>query len=506
MDMANTVLDSLKRYANKAITDNGAPAMKSTLDAVYDLFAFGGAYRSKTDMDCQLLFKKAYNEDPVLAIKCLFYLRDILQGQGERRFFRTCYQWLAKNDKEMALRNLQYIAEYGRYDDLIYATIDTPIEAAAMDMVASQLRLDMDCRTPSLLAKWVPSCNASAKTTIATGNKIRKHMGLTHKEYRKMLSELRTRINIVEKLMSENRWDEIEFDKLPSLAGLKYKNAFARRDIIKKKYETFAKDVDTTVNAKALFPYEVVRQITSKLDYRETFTGDDVERAMINKYWENIPDFLNGSDENIMCVVDTSGSMTWQGVGAVKPIDVAVSLGIYAAQRNKGAFANHYISFSREPRFVECEGVDFVDMVERIVATDLCENTDLDKVFDLLLDTVKNGAKQTDLPSRLVVISDMQIDEATRGGWYDHGNEWNQDNSRRNMEIIREKWAEAGVKMPKLYYWNVNAKNPVILDSGDDVSFVSGCSPILFEGICRGVTGKALCLEKLNSARYEPIH
>ena len=506
--MANTVFDSLKRITNVTTTDNGAVAKKSTLDAVYDMFAFGGAYRNHTDADCQLLFKKAYQEDPTLAIKCLFYLRDILQGQGERRFFRTCYQWLAKNDAEMAIRNLIHIAEFGRYDDLIYATINTPIEDVAFDMVAAQLKLDRDCKTPSLLAKWVPSCNASAKTTIATGNKLRKHMGLTHKEYRKMLSELRTKINIVEKLMSENRWDEIEFDKLPSIAGLKYRNAFARRDVIKKKYETFAKDTETKVNAKAMFPYEVVRTAINKLGWSSTFIGDDTERAMINKYWENIPDFLNGSDENIMCVVDTSGSMTCGGYSA-KPIDVAISLGLYAAQRNTGAFANHYISFSSRPQFIECEGIDFCDTVARIYRTNLCENTNLDAVFDLLFNAVtKQGANKTDLPSRLVVISDMQIDEGAKPGWGDDCwfPAWTEDNAAMNMENIRKKWAAAGLELPKLYYWNVNAQNPVIIDSGDDVTFVSGCSPVLFEGVCKGITGKALCLEKLNSDRYKEIY
>lgn len=503
--MTNTVFDSLKRITNKTSTENGATAYKSTLDAVYDMFAFGGAYRSKTDMDCQLLFKKAYNEDPVLAIKCLFYLRDILQGQGERRFFRTCYQWLAKNDKEMALRNLQHIAEYGRYDDLIYATIDTPIEAAAMDMVASQLRLDMDCRTPSLLAKWVPSCNASAKTTIATGNKIRKHMGMTQKEYRRMLSELRTKINIVEKLMSENRWDEIEFDKLPSLAGLKYKNAFARRDIIAKKYETFAKDKTTKVNAKAMYPYEIVREAIKHIDWSGDLNIDETERAMINKYWENIPDYLAGSDENVLCVVDTSGSMTCCSEG-IRPIDVAISLGLYMAQHNTGAFANHYISFSSEPQFIPCEGVDFCDMVARIYKTNLCENTDLDAVFDLLKAAVTTkGVKKRDLPSRIVVISDMQIDWMAKRCWGSRDS-WTQETAETNMERIRQEWAAVGLTLPKLYYWNVYAENPTILDSGDSVSFVSGCSPVLFEGICKGVTGKALCLKKLNSDRYKDIY
>ena len=503
--MANTVFDSLKRITNVTKTDNGAVAKKSTLDAVYDMFAFGGAYRRKTDDDCKLLFKKAYQEDPTLALKCLFYLRDILGGQGERRFFRVCYQWLANYDKDAAIRNLVHIAEFGRYDDLIYSTINTPIEDVAFDMVAAQLKLDRDCRTPSLLAKWVPSCNASAKTTIATGNKLRKHMRLTHKEYRKMLSELRTKINIVEKLMSENRWDEIEFDKLPSLAGLKYRNAFARRDIIAKKYETFAKDTTTKVNAKAMYPYEVVREAIKHIGWRGELNIDSTERAMINKYWENIPDYLGDSDENVLCVVDTSGSMTCSG-GNARPIDVAISLGLYMAQHNTGAFANHYISFSRKPQLIECEGVDFCDMAARIYSTNLCENTDLDAVFNLLLATIKEGAaKPADLPSRIVVISDMQIDSMT-GDYWSNEEPWTEENTATNMEVIRQKWAAEGLELPKLYYWNVNATNPVILDSGDNVSFVSGCSPTLFEGICKGVTGKALCLEKLNSDRYKEIY
>lgn len=503
--MANTVFDSLKRITNKTLTDNGAVARKSTLDAVYDMFAFGGAYRRKTDDDCKLLFKKAYQEDPTLALKCLFYLRDILGGQGERRFFRVCFQWLANNDREAAIRNLIHIAEFGRYDDLIYSTLNTPIEDVAFDMVATQLKLDMDCKTPSLLAKWVPSCNASAKTTIATGNKLRQHMGLTHKEYRKMLSGLRTKINIVEKLMSENRWDEIEFDKLPSLAGLKYRNAFARRDIIAKKYETFAKDTTTKVNAKAMYPYEVVKEAIKHTGWRGELNIDSTERAMINKYWENIPDYLGGSDENVLCVVDTSGSMTCS-CGGARPIDVAISLGLYMAQHNTGAFANHYISFSSEPQLIPCEGVDFCDMVARIYKTNLCENTDLDAVFDLLKAAVTaKGVKKEDLPSRIVVISDMQIDCGT-GSYWGGRDPWSEKTAATNMERIRQEWAAIGLTLPKLYYWNVNAENPVILDSGDSVSFVSGCSPTLFEGICRGVTGKELCLEKLNSDRYKDIH
>ena len=502
------LLDSLKRETNIAITENGATAHKSTLRKVYDMFAFGGAYRTHNDGDCILLFKNALEEDESLALKCLFYLRDCRGGQGERRFFRVCYKWLCTYQTEIAKRNLEYVSEYGRWDDLIYTTIGTPLERDMLEMLKKQLLLDMDSKTPSLLGKWVPSINASSRTTIKTAHIIRKFLGMTNKEYRKMLAMLRTKINIVEKLMSENRWDEIEFDKLPSKAGLKYKNAFAARDVLAKKYAEFAKS-DAKVNAATLYPYEVVKQALDNfgLWYPLDISEEEREtrRNMINKYWENIPDFLKGSDENIMCVVDTSGSMTCAGYGT-RPIDVAISLSLYMAERNKGEFANHYISFASEPQLIECEGIDFVDKVLRIYKTNLIDNTNLDAVFALLKETVLKNPK-AQLPERIIVISDMEIDEGTECYW-SRGQQhrtWTSKNTQTNMEAIREEWAKDGLQLPKLVYWNVCARNNIILDGGDDVSFVSGASPVLFEQICKGVTGWELCLDKLLSERYSLI-
>ena len=245
----NTFMSNLQDATNFTRTDNGALAHKTTKSAVYDLFALGGAFRRRSDEDRILLFKNALEEDESLALKCLFYLADCRGGQGERRFFRVCYKWLAKTYPEVAKRNLEKIPEYRRWDDVIYSLVDTPLENDALALIKHQLALDVQCKTPSLLGKWLPSENASSKETKRMGNSVRTDLRMSHKEYRKIICELRTRINIVEKLMSANRWDEIEFDKIPSRAGLIYKNAFARRDIIKQKYEAFAKSEDTKVNA-----------------------------------------------------------------------------------------------------------------------------------------------------------------------------------------------------------------------------------------------------------------
>ena len=492
MDFLNT----LKNETNYGYTENGAVKHNSTLNAVYDMFALCGAYRTRSEADCILMFKKALAEDETLALKCLFYIGDCRGGQGERRFFRVCFHWLCNEYPEVARRNLEFIPTYRRWDDVLYSCDGTPVMKDALDFIKKQLILDMECKTPSLLAKWLPSENASAAETKRMGNIVREHLGMTHKQYRKTLTYLRQLINIVETLMSHNMWDKIEFDKIPSKAGLIYKNAFARRDIIAKKYEEFAKDKTTTVNAGTLYPYEIVEKA---IRARRT-NLDDPTRLMVNKYWENQKDYLNGEPCKMLCVCDTSGSMTW-GSGAAVPINVAIGLSLYCAERVGEPFKDHYISFSSRPQLIETKGVDFVDKVKRIYRTNLCENTDLVKTFDLLRD-ISLKVTPEDRLDTVVVISDMEIDDATwrTGRFYDG------ESTATEMEKVRKQWESYGLKMPRLIYWNVNARNDTILDFGPNVSFVSGCSPVIFEQILSGKTGMDLMLDKLLSDRYKDIH
>ena len=498
--MANSFINAFEQNQNFKYTENGALAHSSTMSKVYDMFAFGGAYRKRSDADVITLFSNALDENETYALKCLFYLRDIRGGQGERRFFRVAYHWLCLHRLDVALRNIELVPEYGRWDDLLYSCYGTPAMQVALGIIQKQLNLDIQCKTPSLLAKWLPSENASSNETKNMANIVRQYLKLSHKQYRKILSELRKRINVVERLMSANRWDEIEFDKIPSKAGLIYKNAFARRDILKEKYRAFVKDENTTVNAKALYPYEVVEKAL-KFSYRDL---ESTERLAVNKYWENLPDYFQGSNYSILPVVDTSGSMYG------RPINVAISLGVYAGERNRGPFHNHYISFASKPQMITIEGADFVDKCHRIYSKNLCDNTNLEAVFDLLLDMLVSGeAKASDLPKAIVVISDMEIDEGTRAWSYrGHlGNRtWTKKTAATEMETIRIKWAAAGYELPKLVYWNVDARSDTILDSGPYVSFCSGCSPVLFEQIITGVSGIDLMLQKLNSSRYTAVY
>lgn len=485
----NTLLNGLIDATNYGLTENGAVKHLTTKSAVLDLFALCGAYRNRADVDCINMFKNAVEEDMTLALKCLFYLRDCRGGQGERRFFRVCFRWLANNYPDAAIRNLDNVAEYGRWDDLIYSTIGTKVEMDTISIIEKQFKLDLKCKTPSLLAKWLPSENASAKETKRMGNIIRCAFGMTHKEYRQALSLLRTRINIVEKLMSQNRWEDIEFDKIPSKAGFIYKNAFARRDIISKKYAQFAKDENTTVNAGVLYPYDIAH-----LAFRSNGLNlDSPERLMIQKYWNNLPNYYGDNQENGLAIVDVSGSMNG------RPLEAAVSLGAYIAERGHGPFANHFITFSSNPELVKFEGVDIVDKFNRAEDADWGMTTNLEAVFDMLLAVIKNeNTKAEDIPERLYIFSDMEFNRCIskiRTG----------TEPETLLEGIAKEWAAAGYELPKVIFWNLKASTENIPALGNRFSYVSGLSPVMIETILSGKDGYDLMLEKLLSDRYKAV-
>ena len=294
--------------------------------------------------------------------------------------------------------------------------------------------------------------------------------------------------------MSAGEWDKIEFDKIPSKAGFKYRNAFARRDMIAKKYEKFAKDTTTKVNAKALYPYECVQE-ARKL-YRAGV--DNVDRLMVNKYWANLADYFAGKTFNGMAIVDTSGSMTW-GQG-VTPIDVAVSLGLYCADKAAGPFHNHFMTFESRPHMVEVRGVDFVDKVRNVMRANWGGSTNVEAAMDTILYTaIDNHCSQDELPQNLIIISDMEFDYCVSSARYGGG-------MATLFERIESKFKMHGYKMPNVVFWNVNARQDNIpMKVKDGVTLVSGFSPVVYEMIMSGKTGFDLMLEKLNSDRYAAI-
>lgn len=487
-------LDNLKDATNYTLTENGAVTHTSSRSDLLDMFALGGSYRSRSNEDCIMLFKNALEEDDVYALKCLFYLGDCRGGQGQRRFFRVCYHWLAKNHTDMARRNMRQIPFYRRWDDL-YCLVGTPLEDEMFQFMKEQLALDVQSKTPSLCAKWAKSCNTSSKESRILGEKTRAAFGMTHKQYRKLLSVLRERINVLERLMSENRWDEIEFDAIPSRAGLIYRNAFARHDVErikadKETYADFAQDNTKTVNADVLDPVDIAGKVFNGGNFTET------ERAMLDKYWVNLKDYYNGREERGIAVVDVSGSM----IGT--PMNAAVSMGAYIAERGKGPFKDHFITFSSCPQLVKFEGADIVDKFRRAERADWGMSTNIEATMDLLLNTaIKNRCPQSELPERVYVFSDMEFNACLRSN---HGHY--RDNPETLFETIEKRWAAAGYQMPKVIFWNLDARQNNIPAFGSRFSYVSGFSMNMVEAILSGKTGIDLMYEKLDTERYKAVH
>jgi hypothetical protein len=499
----NTFMNGLKNATNFTYTQNGALTHKTTNSALLDMFAQGAAMRRRSDEDCILMFKKAYEENPVYALKCLFYIRDIREGQGERRFFRVCMKWLAENDPAAVYRNLRYFAEYGRWDDL-FVLIGSRVRNDVLALISAQLFQDLNSETPSLLAKWMPSANTSSEATKDLANDIRTALGMTPRQYRKMLSTLRGRIKVLERTMSANQWADIEFDKIPSVAGKRYRKAFARHDVDRAKsekpvvsYADFAKDTTTKVNADVLNPVDIANDIFCGRVRTET------DRAVIEKYWLNLKDYYHGREERGIAICDVSGSMRGQ------PLNAAVSMSAYIAERGKGPFKDHFITFSNNPELIRFEGVDIVDKFLNAARANWGGSTNVEAAMDLMLDVAcRNNVPVEDMPTVLYIFSDMEFNACMSCGPTSSGR-WDCNQRVTNpdtlFETIEKRWNARGYQLPRVIFWNLNALQENIPALNGRFSYVSGFSMNMVDTIFSGKDGYDLMMEVLDSDRYADI-
>lgn len=481
--------------SKNATTTNGAKTWSGTGLKVLDLFALGGALRGRGDEDVISLFKTAFADSPELAMKWLFYVRDVRGGSGERKVFRTCLKWLANNHPGVVKNNLHLIPVYGRWDDL-FVLVGTGLENDAFSAVAMQLSADMeqeDTTKLSLCSKWAPSVNTSSQETVKLAKKFIKFIGTTEKKYRKALSHLRSRIAIVEKKMSQNEWTTIQYDKIPSKAGLLYKNAFKRHDIAG--YSAFLSAVasgEKKINAGTLYPYEFPRELETK-----GYSLSESDKTAMDLMWKALPNYVNSGD-NALVLADVSGSMSFTyGASTVKPIWVSVSLAIYFAQKNTGKFKDNFLVFDSTAQLAEIKSKNFIDAYNEVRrSTSWCGSTNLQSAFDVILNTaVANDISEAEMPKKIIIISDMQFDEAIG------------DNT--NFEAIQKKYASHGYKMPGIVFWNVNAINntsPVTFNQ-TGVAMVSGASPSTFKFVCDGTiqTPLDMMLKVLLSDRYSDV-
>lgn len=495
------MLESLKKEANITYTENGAVSHLTTGSDCLDFFATAGALRRESEAEILSRFIRAFAEDKDTAVKLLFYTRDSRGGLGERRVFRVILRWLAMEHPATVLKNLERIAFFGRWDDML-ELFGTPCEKEAIFALKKQFEGDRaaaaEGQPVSLLAKWLPSVNASNAETVKRGKRIARAFGMTDAEYRKAVVSLRSKTGIIENNLRERDYT-FDYEKQPSRALFKYRKAFFRNDA--ERYGAFLNNAvsgDARLHADLVMPYEMVdpylswdNRDDSNRSYLRQLTGS--EAMSLNATWASLPDF--GGDENALAVVDTSGSMYLNA--RPKPASVALSLGLYFAERNRGAFRNHFIEFSAIPRLIELKGETFVDRLRYAASFNEIANTDLEAVFELILSAaVKNNVLPEDLPAKLYIISDMEFDCCVR----------NADQTIFQNASIR--YAEHGYRLPDVVFWNVESRHrqqPVTMnDLG--VVLISGCTPRLFS-VAAGkiVSPYILMMDVLNSERYADI-
>ena len=500
----NFMLEYLKKEANRTYTENGAVTYASTGSECLDLFATIGAMRNASKTELIAKFMRAYIEDADTAMKLLFFARDIRGGLGERKIFRILLRWLGMYKPQSARKNIEYVAEYGRFDDIL-VLLDTPCEQDALQFLKEQFESDMEklnTEEPvSLLGKWLPSINASNAQTIKTAKKIARAFGLRDAEYRKALTALRARIQILENHLRERDYS-FSYEKQPSRAMFKYRKAFLRND--EQRYQKFLENVSlgkAQLHADNISPYELISPYIGYSWETDCFIHNMMpeEEQVLNTEWNALPNFCN--DENALAVIDTSGSMYPKYLigehKAPMPGAVALSLGLYVAEHNTGAFHNHFIEFSETPQLIEIKGDTFADRLRYVASFCEVANTNLEAVFGLVLDTaVKNRLPQKELPSKLIIISDMEFDCCM------------EDASSSNFEHAKRKYALYGYHLPQVIFWNVNSKNrqQPVTQNEQGVALVSGVTPRLFSVVAGGnLSPYALMMDTLMSERYAVI-
>lgn len=470
--MNNSQMETVEN-PNVTLTDNGMITNPTSLNKCVDLFFSIGSMRGKSKDKVVNLFNEAYNENPLVASKILFWVRDVRSGAGERQTFRDVISYLTTNSPQTVRKNIGLIPEFGRWDDVL-VLFGTELEDDMFSLIKTALS-----NGDGLCAKWMPR-----KGIVA--NKLRKLFRTTPKQYRKMLVGL---TNVVESKMCAKDWENIDYSKLPSLASSRYQKSFNKNDNERyNEYKKSLQDGTAKVNAGAVYPYDIVKSIN--------MGGDKI---VSEKQWESLPNWMEGSVERILPVVDVSGSMCVEvgGNPNLSCMDVALSLGMYISERNEGSFKDAFITFSNNPQLQYLTG-NLSERLNQLRRADWGMSTDLEAVFNLILHQAKmNNVPESNMPTKILILSDMQFNQATRR------------DSLGAQSMIESMYEELGYTKPDIIYWNLNAKGgnfPVEFDK-NGTALVSGFSPSILKSLLGGknMTPKSIMMDTVNDDRYSVV-
>ncbi|QXO14290.1 Ro-like RNA binding protein [Mycobacterium phage Chaser] len=468
-----TFLQSLQSQFNTTRTENGDKAHKSSLDPVVDYFGLAGAMRDRPEASADL-FENAFLFDPQAAVRTLFYLRDVRGGQGERDVFRAGLKRLLTTYPELSWAVLKHVPVYGRWDDLFWdgANITHPIAKILHEQWASDVAAYERGDSVSLMAKWLPSDKAANKELAIA---VRQALGLTQREYRQTLTALRGRIGLVEHDMSERTYEHIDYSRLPAQAHRKHVKAFRRND--GERYQAFLDAVqrgEAKVNTSTLYPYELFDLCRS-------------DPSAADALWKNLPDYTQPGQDALV-LPDVSGSM-WG-----RPISVSVSLALYFAERNTGPYKGYFLSFDTTPKLVRVP--ESGDLAQKLSAVENHTNnygsTNLEAAFNAIL---RAGVESGSVPGVLYIVSDMQFNAALNHA------------DASVFESAKLSFAEVGLELPHVVFWNVNARHDQLPATAMDgnVTLVSGLAATTFALAVEGKSPRELVDDVINSERYANI-
>ena len=503
--MLHLIKEELNEQDNYSLTENGAVGYKSSKSALVDINYKVASLRNSDEDEIVALFDEAFKENKEYALKWLFFARDIREGLGERRLFRICYKRLFELDNILFKQNLHNIAEYGRWDDLVSLIgISYGSDEYIISIIREQLEEDIhnyESNKPiSLLAKWMPSENASSRQTKTLARQLMKLLNTSPRQYRLMLSKLRSYSNVVETQMCNNKWNEIDYEKVPSLANLKYKDAFMKHDMERRlDYLSSVSKGESKLNMKVATPVDVVSKYRDETRYRRSIKDFD---PTLELAWKNLKDIMV---EDTLVVADGSGSMLIEVAGNTRALDVANALAIYTSEHNSGVYKDKYITFSSKPQFVDFSNAN--GLYEKLQIAEKhseVSNTNIEAVFNLILQTaIKNSIPQNEMIKNILIISDMEFDKAQRM-WLSSEPVLTQP----LFDLIKRRYSDAGYALPKLIFWNVNSRTGTIPLTENElgVALVSGFSQnVLKMVMTNNLNPYDILIETITAPRYDAI-
>lgn len=507
MDFMNAMKKELGNQMT--YTENGALAYASSGDALLDFSFATTRLRNASENEIKKEFTKVYFENPLIANKFSFWNRDCRGGNGERKIFRAYLVWLAENKPEIGKAVIPLVPEYGRFDDL-WCLLDTNLKndvcKYAKRILEDDMEKTMNNQPCSIAAKWFPSNNTSSKQARHYAEILRNYLGLTPRQYRKTLARMRKYLDVVEVKISDNRWNEVNYETLPSQANTKYSESFMKHDE-KRRIEYLDSLVKGTakINASVLQPHEIVKKYLRS-------NGWDVKEydEAFEQLWKALP---AKSLDNCLVVRDGSGSMCGGYGSKVRPLDVATGLAVYMADHNHGIWKDKFITFSANPKIIDLSGCE--NLHDKLVLTydeDDCSNTDIEKTMMLILNTaIKNHCSQEDMPKNIVIVSDMGFDQGT--AQYRRGSISSRYQmhtvSKSLFDDIADAYKKAGYQLPRIIFWNVagDVNNGIPMQKNElGVILMSGFSVQLLDMVMSGETDpyKAI-LSVINSERYKAV-